>query len=256
MNNRAIFSFLLVASFMPLYGEDIDNSDAFLNHELPTRNMKPLSSAERKKVTFKGITKADRLLSLADGRIIGADKIRKINYIIQVLVNLQYGNIDSATKKRTGIFKHSNKEKKEEFYDCVKKSLKLEKEYKANYKHLKESKNPQDNAAYEKNMEPINHELDRVKKIYNEITADYLGEAKGTKDIMLVLITIWAGLVGAPSTPLKRWAQTTNEQESFNKYVNSFEDMDIFFTDLLDFLVALKNSCPLAMQLYAKKYGK
>jgi hypothetical protein len=87
-----------------------------------------------------------------------------------------------------------------------------------------------------------------VVEYFIETIQPFMGQARGAKSQVTVLIGEWAEKHNRKDSDLLRWAETTEDEEFnlFKKNIQSFEALDNFCTDLVCFLGDLIRSCPRA----------
>lgn len=111
---------------------------------------------------------------------------------------------------------------------------------------LKASKN-NDRAIAEKRKASLNVLLKTMKQEFNKIVGPFLGQARGAKEPMFLLISESCTKRNRPKSLLLTWAHSTeDEMVTFDKSVTSFALFEDFCGDLVDFLGDLVHSCPKA----------
>ena len=86
-----------------------------------------------------------------------------------------------------------------------------------------------------------------MKQNFNKIVTPFLGQARGAKEPMFLLISESCTKRNHPKSLLLDWAHSSgDEMESFDRSVTSFALLDGFCGDLVNFLGDLVHSCPKA----------
>jgi len=104
-----------------------------------------------------------------------------------------------------------------------------------------------DRAAAEKRKVALNALLKTMKQDFNKIVGPFLGQARGAKEPMFLLISESCTKRNRPKSLLLNWARSSeDEMVTFDKSVTSFAHFEDFCRDLVDFLGDLVHSCPKA----------
>lgn len=99
----------------------------------------------------------------------------------------------------------------------------------------------------EKRKTALNTLLKTMKQDFNKIVTPFLGQARGAKEPMFLLISESCTKRGHPKSLLLNWAHSSeDEMVAFEKSVTSFTLFDDFCGDLINFLGDLVHSCPTA----------
>lgn len=187
-------------------------------------------------VTRARIKLTSKALNFVDGVKGAMDeyKIRDVVYIGREINKMQYGEPDKKDKlKRVGMFKY-----KDQLYS-LKDLVKLE----ASYVHQHPGKDPLQDPMFKETFEKI------IFK-FRDTVRPYLNEAKRFKKLTLELIKEYCGKTKKPKSHLLTWQESDNEQELFKKYIKSHKDLDIFCTDLTDFMETMIHNCPKGYKKY------
>lgn len=190
----------------------------------------------------EAILLTDHVLATIDGipGIMDEHKIYNSIYLGQRISILQYGEVNKNTKKREP--QHIFLNKKYTLGELVK----IEHEYQEKYKNIKHS----DPAQYEKNMAPLKVLLNSIKQEFEEMSIPFLEEAKGAEEEMKKLIAESCNKRKRYDSHLLNWSKSKNPMDLFRQEVNSFKAIDIFCTDLTNFLKDMIRSCPKALKRY------
>jgi len=182
----------------------------------------------------KGIILESPILSKIDGLkgLMDEHKIHKCLYTAKEISKIQYGLIDKKTKNRYPQYEFNKK-----FY-TLKDLVKIERKYisSGNQEKLKE----------------LNSILEKVKKDFLSFSNKLMDDAKGTQEYMFELIKESCIKRKRFDSCLLNWAKNSHltQEQSLNKDVKSLNDMDIFCTDLNNFLKDLVRSCPKAFERF------
>ena len=104
-----------------------------------------------------------------------------------------------------------------------------------------------DHAEAEKRKAALNVLLKTMKLDFNRIVTPFLGQARGAKEPMFLLISESCTKRNRPKSLLLDWAHSSgDEMVSFDKSVTNFALFESFCGDLVDFLGDLVHSCPKA----------
>jgi len=111
---------------------------------------------------------------------------------------------------------------------------------------------------YEKNHESdhennyeLEHALKRTCELFDLISRSYNGSIKRTKHHMVNLVVEWSKLRDRRNSPLLFWMELDiNNRDELKEKINSFSDVGILFSDLLQFLKDLIQNCPITHQKY------
>ncbi len=112
----------------------------------------------------------------------------------------------------------------------------------------------QQNNAYKEKLITL---FDKIKKDFEAIVDPFLESARGAKEYMIQLIEEFCKKRNRTDSFILEWAETDDgdESEIFNARITSFKDLDIFCTDLADFLAVLARSCQKAKAQLMGKYA-
>jgi hypothetical protein len=95
--------------------------------------------------------------------------------------------------------------------------------------------------------------LAKIKQDFKAIVSPFLGQARGAKEPMFMLISESVTKRNRPNSMLLDWAHSSeDEMVSFDKSVTTFALFDEFCTDLVNFLGDLVGSCPKARAQFEK----
>ena len=104
-----------------------------------------------------------------------------------------------------------------------------------------------DRASLEKRKVSLNALLKTMKQDFNKAVEPFLGQARGAKEPMFLLISESCTKRNRPKSLLLNWAHSSDdEMVAFDKSVTSFALFEDFCGDLVDFLGDLVHSCPKA----------
>lgn len=198
--------------------------------QLITFNMFNISAQDYKLTNVKREVSIKRkinlnsgLLKLVDGKPGLMDQycVRDIMYIGRELTKLQLG-IETTSKKRIGKYKFNGR-----LY-TLKELVKLE-----------------EKLIKAKDTKAVEQLFYMVGSDFRDITRPYLLKARENKSITLKIISNYCKVANRTESYLLKWGEGSgNEKELFLKYVKTLKDIDIFCTDLLNFLVTLVHNCP------------
>jgi hypothetical protein len=101
----------------------------------------------------------------------------------------------------------------------------------------------------------LNALLIDAKKSFEELVAQFIGQASGTKSFLVILIEESCYRRNRKNSLLLTWATSPEEHETviFHTEVQSFRALNDFCQDLTNFLEDLMFSCPKAMDQFKKK---
>lgn len=212
---------------------------------MPMLNARILKDSNPVKLTNSIISTLDGKSWGINGEVIGL--MLQIRHEIRKIL---YGNPDKETKSLTGLY---------EFNGALHSAIslaKIESECNAKYFshedvliHDASMHTPQElqsiKCNYEKQKAELHKILVGIKEDFKRITKSYVEGARGFKDQMLILINESCELRGKDSCFLLKWgeAEEGRETEAFDKDIMTFEAMVTFFTDLMNFLEDMVNSC-------------
>lgn len=188
-----------------------------------------------------------------DGSLINLNKIRKIIWMGKKLSEVQFGEVDPVTKKRKAQY-----EFKGQLY-TLKELVKMEEEYKTKNKQLKN----ENSTVYKKMFEPYVNALNNIKHKFEGLVDPFIKDSYGAERLMRDLIKDSCNQRDRSDSLLIKWAETFLdirekkiawkegiEHEVFRKHVTSLKKLDLFCSDLTNFLKDLVRSCPKALKLY------
>lgn len=117
---------------------------------------------------------------------------------------------------------------------------------------IKTHKNEFSKEEYEKITELLETCLIAVKEYFAATVRPFMGQARGTKEQMLVIIDEWCNRSERTKSQLLKWAETPegNEMKAFDHHITSFKELEEFCDDLVHFLEALIRSCPKGQQQF------
>lgn len=175
------------------------------------------------------------ILNLVDGKagLMDADKIRGINYMIQEIGRILYGVLDKTSGKQIGKYKYNG------------------------HLHTLMSLAILENEA-NKLPDDAKELLIKLKSDLAKITDPNLEESRGSKHFMKILIHEWASKANKLNSLVVQWSNLPDnaDQDDFRKTLTNFRKTSNYCSDLLQFLHALKKSCPKASKLYYDKYNR
>lgn len=101
---------------------------------------------------------------------------------------------------------------------------------------------PQEKAEFEALFQLVK---DYAEKVNNVL----LDDARGTHEFMIELIKEFCHKYHRPDSELLKWHKGS-ETDHYRRTVNSFKKLQLFSSDLMNFLACLIKSCPVALQAY------
>ena len=102
-------------------------------------------------------------------------------------------------------------------------------------------------AKAEKRKTALNTLLKTMRQDFNKIVAPFMGQARGAKEPMFLLISESCTKRGRPKSLLLNWARHSDDElGAFDRSVTTFALFEDFCRDLVDFLGDLLHSCPKA----------
>ncbi len=189
------------------------------------------------------ITLESPVLELIDGVrfCIDGNAIKNIKTIIRRIGLIQYGFRNPKTGVTIGRYQLNGQSY------TLHELVPIEKEYENRYAYLIQ----EDKKKYDAALQPIRTLLEKAKDDFGRIVEPFIDSVKGSKDLVIQLIEQFCQKRGHANSLLLGWGKSeNNEREFFDKRVTSIEAMDIFCTDLREFLESLKASCPKGRQKY------
>ncbi len=89
----------------------------------------------------------------------------------------------------------------------------------------------------------------QVKDYAEKVNNVLLDDARGTHEFMMELIKEWCVKYQRPDSELLKWDKGT-ETDHYRRTVTTFKKLQIFSSDLMNFLACLIKSCPIALKSY------
>jgi hypothetical protein len=185
----------------------------------------------------KVITLCPDIIAIIDGKSFGihGELVGAVYKIARDIQSMQLGK--RTTSGRVGMYKFQGNA------HCIKSLAALEQ---ANIQALKTATDGQ-RSACEKCAAELDTLLKKMKQDFNTIVSPFLGQARGAKEPMFMLISESVTKRNHPKSMLLDWAHSSDdEMASFDRSVTSFMLFDEFCTDLVNFLGDLVSSCPKA----------
>lgn len=176
------------------------------------------------------------VLKIVDGvrGLMDETNVHKLIYMCQQIASFQFGVLDNKTKKRTPQHKVIDK------YFTLKELVEIEE---SNFKNKSEME--------KKEFQKLLLEL---KDSFMNLTRPFLNDARGTRQQMYELIKESCYKRKRFDCLLLNWIGDNEEESSFKKNVTSFRILDIFCSDLTNFLKDLLYSCPKARAKFKEKF--
>jgi hypothetical protein len=192
---------------------------------------------------------ARKLLAVVDGRPFGVRK-EHIGFMLQIkrmLLEILFGKKD-ANGTLIGLFMlHDKPVTLKEL--CIAEAA-LEAQEHAMHKNHTPNKDAHEQLQVQK--EALAHILEEVKKYFSEKTLPFAHHAQGMQQIMFGLIADSCEQRHRPDSFLLTWAECPQGKEAdlIQKKITSCKQMDIFITDLINFLTDFVHSCPHAREQF------
>ena len=190
-----------------------------------TPNNKPTGHEAKKYIKLKNpvIHFLDGVHGCLDGNAI-ADMFS----IKKKIQDLQHGIFDKKTNSHRGKFTYMNQPA------SITMLLKYEEELEKNPEQPDKQKMEND----------LNRCLKEARTDFIQATLYFMDKIKGTKGLVMKLITESCVERGIKHTLLLEWANTNgNEEAYFNSKIKTIKEFDIFLTHVTDFLGDLIKSC-------------
>lgn len=185
----------------------------------------------------KVITLCPDIIAIIDGKSFGihGELVGAVYKIARDIQSMQLGKRTSSG--RVGMYKFQGSA------HCIKSLAAIEQ---ANMQALKTATESQ-RIACEKCAAELDVLLKKMKQDFKAIVSPFLGQARGAKEPMFMLISESVTKRNRPKSMLLDWAHSSDdEMASFDRSVTSFTLFDEFCTDLVNFLGDLVSSCPKA----------
>ncbi len=183
--------------------------------------------------TYRVLKLESSILATVDGHVIGidGDTLALIKQYDAGLLNLLIGKRDQ-TGQRIGMYEFEGAQR------TVQELTKIEAERGQN--------------------EELFRLCQQIRKDFEKMSEIFRAVARGAKPFMGILIGESCERRGRLHSILYIWAKTdvSREDDLFDEYIKEIKDMDIFLTDLHNFLGDLVHSCPKALRQFHEKIAK
>jgi len=107
--------------------------------------------------------------------------------------------------------------------------------------------------------EELKNLLRQIRSDFETLSMEFRGVARGSKPFMATLVEESCARRGRlHNSILYIWAKTdeAEEEQLFDDHIHTIRDLEMFFTDLHNFLGDLMESCPKACRQFQEKVGK
>ena len=198
------------------------------------------------------VTLTSKLLGLADGKSYGvnADRIGATLQLKRMLIEFQMGK-KMADGLMHGIFMF------EDAPMTIKGFCALEDDYAIEYHALQDAlkhghKNIDACANLNQKKSVLTQHLEQIKTTFSEKTLPFAEHAQGMQDLMFALIADSCNQRHRIDSFLLTWAKCPQGMEAdlIQREITSFKQLDIFITDLINFLSDFIHSCPQARKQF------
>lgn len=200
------------------------------------------------------------ILKSLDGvaKVIDGNAIRIEYQVLNDIASIQFGKINTQTKKREGMIQYDNN--KTNLKQLAKEETRLAKELVEFGITVKE--------AYHNRLESLPEALKEkikslkvafldAKNIFKEATFQFLDSIQHFKGPVIDLMTDCCVKRNKPESLILKWAEAAgNEEAVFHKYITTAVEFDEFLTDLTTFLRDLIHNCPRAKKQFEEWYLK
>lgn len=204
-------TFLLVIIFSPLYpNSELYKDFCEINHQTRGKNHVSLEN--------ELIQQLDGVQFMIDGI-----SIKEMMVFIRDLLRFQQGELDKASGKHVGYYQFHGKK-----YGIHTLS-KIEQRY-------------PEHTGIQKELQEL---LIKAKYDIIEMLRPFIDQVLAMKILVLPIITEWIEKAHKPDTFLIKWTDCDgNEEEIFRATIQTMSDLDIFCSDLRQFLGDLIDNCP------------
>ena len=90
----------------------------------------------------------------------------------------------------------------------------------------------------------------QVKDYFGHVNEMMIADARGAQEFMIKIIKEYCRKYNRPQSLLLNWNKNVSEAEMYERDITSFKILNVFTTDLMNFLAVLIKSCPKAFESF------